>query len=111
MKRRALLLGAAAAGGALLVGWGLLPPRSRTGRRELLAVTGSEVALNGWIKIAGDGSVQLAMPRAEMGQGVHTALAMLVAEELDFPLERVELVPAGLGDRVGDLAALALVMA
>jgi isoquinoline 1-oxidoreductase beta subunit len=104
MKRRTLLLGATAAGGALLVGWGLLPPRSRTGRRELLAITGSEVALNGWIKIAGDGSVQLAMPRAEMGQGVHTALAMLVAEELDFPLDRVELVAAGPDAIYGNVA-------
>ena len=50
-----------------------------------------EVALNGWIKIAADGSVLLAMNRSEMGQGVHTALAMLVAEELDVPLARVAL--------------------
>ena len=50
-----------------------------------------EVGLNGWIKIAADGAVLLAMNRSEMGQGVHTALAMLVAEELDVPLARVRL--------------------
>ncbi len=31
-------------------------------------------ALDGWIKIAADGTVVLVMPRSEMGQGVHTAL-------------------------------------
>jgi isoquinoline 1-oxidoreductase beta subunit len=31
------------------------------------------------------------MPRSEMGQGVHSALAQLVAEELDVPLEHVHL--------------------
>ena len=54
-----------------------------------------EVALNGWIKIAKDGAVVLAMNRSEMGQGVHTALAMLAAEELDVPLARVRLQQAG----------------
>ena len=37
----------------------------------------------------------LAMNRSEMGQGVHTALAMLVADELDVPLGRVRLQQAG----------------
>ncbi|HWH74633.1 MAG TPA: molybdopterin cofactor-binding domain-containing protein [Methylibium sp.] len=104
MKRRTLLLGGAAAGGALLLGWGLLPPRTRLGRRELLAGEPGTVALNGWIRIGADGGVQLAMPRAEMGQGVHTALAMLVAEELDVPLERVELVPARADAIYGNVA-------
>ena len=49
------------------------------------------MALNGWIRIAADGAVQLAMPRSEMGQGVHTALAMLVAEELELALAAVQL--------------------
>ncbi len=104
MKRRSLLLGGTAAGGALLVGWSLLPPRSRLGGRELLAGEAGAVALNGWLRIGADGAVQLAMPRAEMGQGVHTALAMLVAEELDFPLARVQLVEPGPDAIYGNVA-------
>jgi isoquinoline 1-oxidoreductase subunit beta len=106
MKRRTWLLSALGATGALVVGWGVLPARSRMGSPELMLQTAGDVALNGWIKIAADGAVVLAMPRSEMGQGVHTALAMLVAEELDVPLGRVRLEQAG-GDSIyGNVAML-----
>jgi isoquinoline 1-oxidoreductase beta subunit len=95
MKRRTLLASGLAGAGALLVGWSLLPPRARLGSAGTLPVVDGEIGLNGWIKIARDGSVRLAMARSEMGQGVHTALATLVAEELDVPLERVVPVEAG----------------
>ena len=113
MKRRALLLSGLGGAGALVVGWGLMPPRERLGGVDSLPVMDGEVGLNGWIKIAADGSVLLAMNRSEMGQGVHTALAMLVAEELDVPLARVRLVAAGrrpaLRQRLGDGGERALV--
>lgn len=95
MKRRTWILSALGATGALVVGWGVMPPRSRLGTPDTMLPTQGDVALNGWIKIAQDGSVVLAMARSEMGQGVHTALAMLVAEELDVPLARVRLEQAG----------------
>ena len=99
MKRRALLVSGLAGAGALVVGWGLLPPRERIGGVGALPLAEGEVGLNGWIKIAADGAVMLAMHRSEMGQGAHTALAMLVAEELDVPLARVRLFGAS-GDRL-----------
>jgi isoquinoline 1-oxidoreductase beta subunit len=106
MKRRTWLLSALGATGALVVGWGVMPARSRLGSPEFMLQTQGDVALNGWIKIAADGAVVLAMPRSEMGQGVHTALAMLVAEELDVPLSRVRLEQAG-GDSIyGNVAML-----
>jgi isoquinoline 1-oxidoreductase beta subunit len=95
LRRRSLVLSAATLGGALLVGWGLTPPRSRLGSASWWPAADGEIALNGWIKITKDGGVVLAMNRSEMGQGVHTALAMLVAEELDVPLQRVRLRQAG----------------
>ncbi|HUG24442.1 xanthine dehydrogenase family protein molybdopterin-binding subunit [Piscinibacter sp.] len=104
MRRRTLLLSGAAGSGALLVGWGLLPERSRLGRYDTLPRIDGEIGLNGWIKIAADGQVLLAMHRSEMGQGVHTALAMLAAEELDVSLASVRLVPAGHDTLYGNVA-------
>ena len=106
MKRRTWLLSALGATGALVVGWGAMPARSRMGSPESMLKTDGDVALNGWIKIAKDGRVLLAMPRSEMGQGVHTALAMLVAEELDVPLSRVRLEQAGADTIYGNVAML-----
>ena len=106
MKRRTWLFSALGATGALVVGWGVMPARSRLGSPELMLKIQGDVALNGWIKIAADGAVVLAMPRSEMGQGVHTALAMLVAEELDVPLNRVRLEQAGSDSIYGNVAML-----
>lgn len=106
MKRRTMLLSAAGVTGALVVGWGLLPQRSRLGTGGLMLPREGDVALNGWIKIAADGSVVLAMPRSEMGQGVHTALPMLAAEELDVPLSAVRIEQAGADTIYGNVAML-----
>ena len=106
MKRRTWLLSALGATGALVVGWGVLPARSRLGSGALMLPTEGDVALNGWIKIAADGGIILAMPRSEMGQGVHTGLAMLVAEELDVPLSRVKLEQAGYDAIYGNVSMI-----
>lgn len=104
MKRRALILSGLGAAAALVVGWGVLPPRSRLGAADTMPKADGEFGLNGWIKIAADGRVLLAMNRSEMGQGVHTALAMLVAEELDVSLAKVRLVEAGPDKLYGNVA-------
>ena len=104
MKRRTLILSGLGAGAALVVGWGLMPPRSRQGSADTMPIVDGEVGLNGWIKVAADGTVLLAMNRSEMGQGVHTALAMLAADELDVSLAKVRLVQAGPDKLYGNVA-------
>lgn len=99
-------MGTAVGGTALLVGWGVMPQRSRLGTGRLMRAQDGDVALNGWIKIAADGTVVLAMPRSEMGQGVHTALPMLAAEELDVPLAQVRIEQAGSDAIYGNVAYL-----
>nr|WP_051109940.1 molybdopterin cofactor-binding domain-containing protein [Massilia niastensis] len=82
------------AGSALLVGWGCQPPRQRLHASSPLPVADGAVALNGWVAIGPDGTVSVVVPRSEMGQGVHTALPMLVAEELDVDLAAVRIAAA-----------------
>lgn len=89
MKRRSLLLGALGLPGVLLVGWSLLPPRQRLHTADTPSTSPEGRALNGWIRLDADGLVIVSLPRSEMGQGISTAAAMLAAEELDLPLDRV----------------------
>ncbi len=83
MNRRKFVLRTVAAVGALGIGWSLLPPRSRLGSRNDLPEDPGEHALNGWVKIGTDNHVTVIMSKSEMGQGIHTTLAMLLADELD----------------------------
>ena len=89
MKRRHLLLGSLAATGALVVGWGVLPPRQRLTGSKPLPVAAGQMAFNGWVKIGADDSVTVMVPKSEMGQGVTTGLAMLLADELDADWDRL----------------------
>lgn len=59
---------------------------------EVLILAG---ALTAWaivLDIGADGRARLELPRAEVGQGITTATAMIVAEELDLPLSAVTVV-------------------
>ncbi|MEY2690543.1 MAG: hypothetical protein RL375_4743 [Pseudomonadota bacterium] len=92
-RRRFILGGVAAGAGALVLGWSLMPPRQRlvpdAGRAAAdgpvagTAGAARAQALNGWVRITADNRVTILLARAEMGQGVSTALAMLLADELD----------------------------
>lgn len=106
-SRRRFILGGLGAAGALVVGWGVMPPRQRLNGAHPLPVVQGEVALNGWIKIAADGIVTVAMHRSEMGQGIHTALQMLVAEELDVPMHMIRTMHAPVDKIYGNMAMLA----
>ena len=77
------IIGGVAGGGLLGVGFWFARERDRLGERTLFNVKPNEAGLSGWVKITRDNGVVVAVPRAEMGQGVQTALAMLVAEEMD----------------------------
>jgi isoquinoline 1-oxidoreductase beta subunit len=43
------------------------------------------------IQLNADGTASFALPRAEVGQGITTSTAMLIAEELDIPLADVQI--------------------
>ena len=92
----------AAAGGGLLLGINL--PAGAKGQpsaaRAVLAGDADMAPLaghfepNAFIQIDAAGQVTLVMPKVEMGQGIYTAIPMLIAEELEVPLDSVLLAHA-----------------
>ncbi len=82
--RRRFLVTAAIAGGALAIGaWRFYRERDKLTPPASLRPGPDDAVLTAWIRIGTDGSVVVQVPRQEMGQGITTALPMLVAEELD----------------------------
>ena len=53
--------------------------------------TNGQFAPNAFIRIDNTGKTTLVIPQAEMGQGVYTAIAMILAEELDCDFSKVVL--------------------
>jgi isoquinoline 1-oxidoreductase beta subunit len=96
VRRRRLLIAVGLAGGALVVGGALFyAPRDRLRRPVSLATSPGEPAFNAWVRIASDSAVTVLVPRQEMGQGITTALPMLVAEELDCGMAQLRFEQAG----------------
>jgi isoquinoline 1-oxidoreductase beta subunit len=88
LDRRSFLKVGAALGGGLVINL-TLPPALRPARG--MAATTHTFAPNAFIRIDRQGSVTLVMPMVEMGQGIYTAMAMLLAEELEVGLDQVRL--------------------
>jgi isoquinoline 1-oxidoreductase beta subunit len=94
ISRRDFLRTTAIASGGLVIAIALpgcaKTPAPRTGPPVF-------VSPNAWLRIGTDNSVTFYCARSEMGQGVYTALPMLIADELGVDVERinVEFAPAG----------------
>ncbi len=89
LDRRGFLKVGAAIGGGLVVNLAL--PLVLKSTWAAAAAGSSNFAPNAFIRIDRTGVVTLVMPMVEMGQGVYTALPMLVAEELEVDLDQVRL--------------------
>lgn len=86
ITRRTLLIGSAAITGGVLFGyWKYKTPHDNP---LIPGLADGQVALTPYVRIDQSG-ITLIAPRAEMGQGVHTTLAAMLAEELDVRLEDV----------------------
>ncbi|MEK0433434.1 MAG: hypothetical protein RL700_1641 [Pseudomonadota bacterium] len=91
MKRRHFIGAIALGTGGLAVGWGLWPARQRLLPSKPLPSVASHPAFNGWVRIGEDDRVTVVMGRSEMGQGSHTGLAILLADELGARWDQVQI--------------------
>ena len=89
LSRRNLLV-AGGAGVGLLVAWGAWPRRYAPN----LPVAADETLFGGYLKIARDGRVIVAVPQVEHGQGVFTTLPQIVADEVGADWRTVAVEPA-----------------
>jgi len=97
LSRRGFLKAGALAGSGLVLGF-VMPASHRFARAADAAAAASPVsAPNAFLRIAPDNTISVMVNRLEFGQGVHTALPMLIAEDLDadWSQMRGELAPAG----------------
>ena len=82
LSRRAFVLSSAAAGTGLALGFHFPAAAQSAG--------GETPEVNAWVVVQTDETCIIRVARAEMGQGTHTGLAQLVAEELDCDWSRVK---------------------
>jgi len=93
LSRRAFLGTAMAAGAGLVIGF-YLPHGNSKGSKNF--------APNAYLGITPDGKITVVAARSEMGQGVWTALAMVLAEELEADLNAITIEQAGASTLYGD---------
>jgi isoquinoline 1-oxidoreductase beta subunit len=89
-------LGVSAAAGSGLVVWFYLPHHLRSGASK------DDFSPNAYLRIAPDGKITVVVARSEMGQGVRTALPMILAEELEADWSQISIEQAGASTLFGD---------
>ncbi|MFC7243086.1 molybdopterin cofactor-binding domain-containing protein [Catellatospora aurea] len=98
VARRRLLIGAGATVGSLLVGVPIALEYGRPSLAQWMLERGTgtaEIPESSlvWFELTGDG-ITVHVPKIEMGQGIHTALAQIAAEELRVRPEQLAVVQA-----------------
>jgi isoquinoline 1-oxidoreductase subunit beta len=96
-SRRAVLRGGLA--GAFVLGFHL-PARAVNEPEQPPDSTVGKFAPNAFIRIDRSGQTTLVMPQVEMGQGVYTAIPMILAEELDADFSKIALEHAPPNDKL-----------
>src|SRR5579863_8353590 len=93
LNRREFVAAGVAAGAGLVVGF-YLPHGHRT-REQVFSP-------NAYVRITPDNKITIVVARSEMGQGVRTALPMILAEELEADWKQIEIEQAGASTLYGD---------
>ena len=93
LSRREFVAIGAAAGAGLVVGF-YLPHGTGSGKESF--------SPNAYVRITPDNKITIVVARSEMGQGVCTALPMILAEELEADWKQIEIEQAGASTLFGD---------
>jgi isoquinoline 1-oxidoreductase subunit beta len=93
LSRREFVAAGVAAGAGLVVGF-YLPHRGGPGKESF--------SPNAYLRITPDNKITIVVARSEMGQGVRTALPMILAEELEADWKQIEIEQAGASTLFGD---------
>jgi CO/xanthine dehydrogenase Mo-binding subunit len=93
LNRREFVAAGVAAGAGLVVGF-YLPHGERSNRKVF--------SPSAYLRITPDNRITIVVARSEMGQGVRTALPMILAEELEADWKQIEIEQAGASTLYGD---------
>ena len=93
LSRREFVAAGVAAGAGLVIGFYL--PHKGASQAEVFSP-------NAYLRITPDNKVTIVVARSEMGQGVRTALPMILAEELEADWKQIEIEQAGASTLFGD---------
>ena len=93
LSRREFVAAGVAAGAGLVIGF-YLPHKS--------GAAADSFSPNAYLRITPDNKVTIVVARSEMGQGVRTALPMILAEELEADWKQIEIEQAGASTLYGD---------
>ncbi|MEO1242332.1 MAG: molybdopterin cofactor-binding domain-containing protein [Pseudomonadota bacterium] len=89
IARRTFLVSAGVVGGGVALGLALSPNRLKIYGDDV--ASGDEVILNTWVKLTPDNKLTVIIPHSEMGQGVGTGLAQMLAEEMEVDWDTVSI--------------------
>jgi isoquinoline 1-oxidoreductase beta subunit len=93
MNRREFVAAGVAAGAGLVVGF-YLPHGAKSSQQVF--------SPNAYLRITPENKITIVVARSEMGQGVRTALPMILAEELEADWKQIEIEQAGASTLYGD---------
>ncbi len=93
LNRREFVAAGVAAGAGLVVGFYL--PHATNSKQE-------QFSPNAYVRITPENKITIVVARSEMGQGIRTALPMILAEELEADWKQIEIEQAGASTLYGD---------
>jgi isoquinoline 1-oxidoreductase beta subunit len=88
-SRRAFMRTSSLAGGGMLIGFNFFSACEPGAKAPEDLASLNYKDFNAFIRIADNGAVTIYSPNPEVGQGVKTAMPMIIAEELDVPWKMV----------------------